>query len=151
MFHGVYWPFQALLDAFSCLLILLEGPDNLLIYDSSTKETLTSSSNDPTPLYTGKRYLGSLFPNSLWSTQTDRNLQLSYKYGSEIIGKDEENTYFGSLATCTLSTSYMCAMNQDFRGLRQRPIKSDGLRSCPFADRINLLGACPHMLAGKVS
>jgi hypothetical protein len=78
MFHGTYWPFQALLDTFGRLLILLEGPDNLLIYGSSTGETLTSSSNDPTPLYTGERYLGSLFPNSLWSTQADCNLQLSY-------------------------------------------------------------------------
>jgi hypothetical protein len=43
------------------------------------------------------------------------------------------------------------AMNRDFRGLQQRPIKSDGLRSHPFADGINLLGARPHTLAGKVS
>jgi hypothetical protein len=43
------------------------------------------------------------------------------------------------------------AMNWDFRGLQQSPIKSDGLWSCPFADGISLLGARPRMLAGKVS
>jgi hypothetical protein len=78
------------------------------MYGSSIGETLTSSSNDPTPLYTGERYLGSLFPNSLWSTQADRNLQLSYKMDQESLGKMKENTHFGSLATCALSTSYVC-------------------------------------------
>jgi hypothetical protein len=43
------------------------------------------------------------------------------------------------------------AMNQDFRGLQQSPIKSDESRSCPFTDGINLLGACPRTPAGRVS
>jgi hypothetical protein len=42
-------------------------------------------------------------------------------------------------------------MNWDFRALRQRPVKSDGLRSHPFTDRINLQGARPCTLVGKVS
>jgi hypothetical protein len=57
------------------------------MYGSSIRETLTSSSNDPTPLYTGEGYLGSLFPNSLWSTRADRNLQLSYGMDQKSSGR----------------------------------------------------------------
>jgi hypothetical protein len=46
----------------------------------------------------------------------------------------------GGESLLELDLVVVCAMNRDFRGLRQSPIKSDGLRSCLFADGINLLG-----------
>jgi hypothetical protein len=42
-------------------------------------------------------------------------------------------------------------MNRDFRGSDRVRLKSDGLWSCPFTNRISLLGARPRTPAGKVS